>query len=78
MGVAPRGGGRYVEGYWGFPYLKIEKFVGFTTFPFHVFDRYDIHIQDFEEVFTGLLSFSVPIRPLIDRQTIKNGHELIN
>ena len=31
---------------WGFLYLKIEKFVGFATFTFHVFDRYEIHIQD--------------------------------
>ena len=30
---------------WGFPDLKIEKFVGFTRFPFHVFDRYEIHID---------------------------------
>ena len=29
-----RGGRRYVQGCWGFPYLKIEKFVGFTI---HVF-----------------------------------------
>ena len=24
------------EGYWGFPHLKLEKFVGFTKFPFHI------------------------------------------
>ena len=36
------------------PNLKIEKFVGFTIFPFHVFDRYEIRIQDFEEMVTGI------------------------
>ena len=30
---------------WGFPYLKRKKLVGYTTFPFHIFDRYEIHIQ---------------------------------
>ena len=34
--VGCRGGSRNVEGCWGFPYLKIEKFVGFTNCPFHV------------------------------------------
>ena len=32
-----RGGSLYVEGGWGFPYLKIEKLLGFTTSSFHVF-----------------------------------------
>ena len=32
--VGCRGGSRHVEGCWGFPYLKIEKFVGFTKFHF--------------------------------------------
>ena len=50
-----RGGSRYVEGYWGFPYLKIEKFVGFAKNPFHVFDRYEILIQDFWDLFTGIV-----------------------
>ena len=31
----------------GFPYLKMEKLVGFTELPFHVFDRYEIHVQAF-------------------------------
>ena len=47
--VGCRGGSRNADGCWGFPYLKIKKFVGFTKFPFHVFDRYEIHIQDFWE-----------------------------
>ena len=34
--VRCRGGNQNSEGWWGFPYLKIKKFVGFTTFPFHV------------------------------------------
>ena len=50
-----RGGNRYVEGCWGFRYLKIEKFVGFTKCPFHVFDRYEMHIQDFEDFGYGNL-----------------------
>ena len=40
-----RGGSRNVEGCWGFPYLKITKFVGFIKLPFHVFDRYEIHME---------------------------------
>ena len=44
-----KGGSRYVEGCWGLPYLRIEKFVGLTKFPFHVFDRYDIHIHYFKD-----------------------------
>ena len=48
--VGCRGGSRNVEGHWGFPCLKIEKFAGFAKFPFHVFDRYEIHIQYFEEM----------------------------
>ena len=41
------GGSPYlkIENCWGFPDLKMEKFVGFTTLPFHVFDRYEIHMQ---------------------------------
>ena len=43
-----RRGSRNVEGCWGFPFLKIENFVGFTKFLFHAcFDRYEIHIQHF-------------------------------
>ena len=31
--VGCRGGNRYVEGCWGFPYLKIKKkFIGFVCF----------------------------------------------
>ena len=42
---------RLICGRW-FPALKIEKFLGFTKFPFHVFvDRYAIHIQAFGDVF---------------------------
>ena len=31
----------------GIPLLENKKFVGFTKCPFHVFDRSEIHIQDF-------------------------------
>ena len=40
-----------------FPSLKIEKFIGFTTFPFHVFDRYEIHIQAFADVIKPICMF---------------------
>ena len=39
----------------GFPYLKIDKFGGFTKFPFHAFDRYGIHIQAFANIVYGKL-----------------------
>ena len=35
--VGCRGGSRNVERCWGFPYLKTEKFVGFTKIQFHTF-----------------------------------------
>ena len=38
---------------WGFPYLEINKFGGFTKFMFHVFDRYEICIQAFVYVING-------------------------
>ena len=38
----------------GFPYLKITKC------SFHVFDRYEIHIQAFGDVFMGKSSFPDP------------------
>ena len=44
----------------GFPYLKIDKFGGFTKFIFHVFDRYEIHIQAFLYFINGNLWMSVP------------------
>ena len=37
----------------GFPYLKIHKFGGFTKFPIHVFDRYEVHIQAFLHFING-------------------------
>ena len=37
-----------------FPFLKIEKFVAFTKFPFHVFDRCDMHLREFEVLFAGV------------------------
>ena len=42
--VGCRGGSQNVEGYWGFPYLKIEKL---ANVHFMVFDRYETHIQAF-------------------------------
>ena len=45
---------------WGFPYLKIHNFGGFTTFIFHVFDRYEIHIQATANVFNGMFILSDP------------------
>ena len=41
-----RGRSRNVEGCWGFPHLKIDFFVGFTKFPFHIVDRSEINIHD--------------------------------
>ena len=35
------------------PYLKIHKYGGFTKFIFHVFDRCEIPIQAFANVFYG-------------------------
>ena len=35
----------------GFPYLKIQKLPNCN---FMFFDRYEIHIQDFEDFFTGI------------------------
>ena len=35
------------------PYLNTKV----TNFPFHVFDRYEIHIQDVEEHFRGIFIF---------------------
>ena len=49
--VGCRGGSRNVEGCWGFPYLKIQKL---ANCHFIFFDRYEIHIQDFED-FYGVL-----------------------
>ena len=37
----------------GFPSLKINKFGGFTKFLFHVFDRSEINIQAFGDIFYG-------------------------
>ena len=45
---------------WAFPYLKIHEYGGFTKFPFHVFDRYEIHIQAFGDIVYGNLSFVNP------------------
>ena len=50
-----RGGSRYVEGCCGFHYLKIQKLPNFC---FMVFDRYEIPIQDFNEMFTGIFIIS--------------------
>ena len=36
---------------WGFPYRKIKK----HTFSFHIFDRYEIHIQAFVDFINGKL-----------------------
>ena len=46
-----RGGSRNVEGCWGFPHLKIEKL---AISPFMFFDRYVIHIRDFEDFCTAI------------------------
>ena len=37
--------------------MEIEKFVGFAKFPFHVFDRNEIRIQDAED-FPGIFIVS--------------------
>ena len=44
----------------GIPLLEIHKFGGFTKFIFYVFDRYEIHIQAFANVFNGNLAFPNP------------------
>ena len=61
---------RYVEG-WGAPYLKIEKCVGFTAFPFHVFDRYEIQIQVFVNV---IYAFCTIFRSSSSRTYIKTRY----
>ena len=43
-----------------FPCLKIKKFVGFNKFHFMFFDRYEIHILAFGDVFWWK-SYHVPI-----------------
>ena len=45
---------------WGFPYLKINRFGGFTKFIFHAFDRYEIQIQAFGDIFMENISFVNP------------------
>ena len=42
---------------WGFPYLKIEKLPHFL---FMFFDRSEIHIQAFGDIFMENVSFSDP------------------
>ena len=42
---------RIYQGVLVVPLLENRKV---TEFPFHVFDRYEIHIQDFQEQFTGI------------------------
>ena len=37
----------------GIPFLGKSKV---SEFPFHVFDRYDTHIQDFEDILTGIFA----------------------
>ena len=49
-----KGGSRYVEGCWRFPYVKIKN----RKFPFHVFERHEIHIQYFEDLLRGSSSFT--------------------
>ena len=53
--VGCKGGSRYVEGFWGLPYLKIEKL---ANFHFMLCDRYEIHIQDVEDFFTEIFIIS--------------------
>ena len=53
--VGCRGGSRNVEECWGFPYLKIQKL---SIVHFMFFDRYEIHIQDFEDVFRVIVIIS--------------------
>ena len=52
---AARGGSRYVDGVLGISLLENGKV---TKFAFHVFGRYEIHIQDFEDCPQGYSSFS--------------------
>ena len=59
-----RAGSRNVEGCWGFPCLKIEQLLNFH---FMLFDRYEIHIRDFGELFNHFLV------PLFDFQLFKTS-----
>ena len=67
----------------GFPYfrlinirwfrsLKMEKFLGFTKFPFQVFDRYEIHIQAFGDSIYAFLHFSILIFTTLYKTYIHN------
>ena len=64
--VGCKGGSRYVEGCCEFPHLKIEK-LPFSHFMF--FDRNEIHIQDFGDLFTGIFIIS-PV-PVFDFSTFQ-------
>ena len=47
--------------------MKIEKFEGLTKIPFHVFDRYEIHIQAFANVVYGkFIIFNPHLRKSIE------------
>ena len=69
-----RDGSRNVEGCWGFLYLKIQKL---PNVYFMLFDRCEIHIQDFKEFLTGIfISVRCPSsQNLINNEIpeIKNG-----
>ena len=52
--------------------MAIERFIGFNEFLFHVFARYEIHIQAFGVVFYGKISFPDPhLRKIIFKMYIQ-------
>ena len=57
----PRGGSRYAEECWGFPFLQIKEFLRFIKFPLHVSDRYWSRIQDFQDFIKQLFIISVTV-----------------
>ena len=64
------GGSRNFEGCWRFPYLKIQKL---PNFHFMFFDRYEIHIQDFEDIYGNLHHFPVPVFTKFDMGPLRSG-----
>ena len=56
----------------GIPLLENKKVVGFTKFPFHVFDRYEIHIQAFWDfIYANFIIFPILIFTKYDKHEIR-------
>ena len=63
----PRGFIDTPRGPMGFPYLKIEKL---ANYHFMFLDRYEIHIQDFEDLLRDLHHFWVSVFTQFDKNEI--------